>query len=1726
MNFSDLKKVVVVTNNTFIITPDNLGTDIKRLIASYFASQPLVIATASIDSDNGKEIVVSGVSNILNLANLALTATFYLNASGIAQVQLKYKLLGDMPGPNDWKFSNSFKDLPKVADWTQTYSQDGSVLLDQLKLFNAYYVVSSEAKTEAEFNVPLKVGFNFVSKLHPQGPLAIVKSIFGYDDALTVYGNIVLPKSAEVTPALPAMTFPWELKEEIPGIRLQADIGLGFKVGNVSFSKTLLKIYTPTSQEWLDENESHVAWQCYSGEFNIPSADITLDVGIPIDLGANSLMILGAFKGLSLAKMTSLADIAGGGDLTAQLPTEIQKLGSALGKIELTHAGIELSMDSPALALSWASFTLGLPDIDWKVWPDHFAITALSATFSVSNPLDSKKREFSVRVGGTFEIEGIPVNIAAQSSDGFTVYASLAKEETIPLKQLVETYAPVLPTPSDLTINTLRVAVAPKKYYSMALAMADQPNPWTIDLGPKPLIISDVSLNFTKKANTPVTGSFGGTLALADIASLRMSYEVPSNNFEMRAALPETTLNGLINGLSNQSLSLPSGFDLDFKNNYVLIQKAENNYTFLLATTVENFGALAFQIQKNGNEWGFAAGLNLDQGAIASLNGLGVLSVFQDVFSLKKLMLVVSSFDNPQFSFPDMAAFNAPTIRTSSVTIPAQASGLQAGLNFYAQWEINLQNNSQKLLSDLFNLDGLLDITLSVSPNPSENSSLYLGYQGKLANMPVTGQLGGRLKNSNLELYIKLTLDATIQKSVQKFSVVGAFTAGGVYIAGSMIGPKPIDFSVFKLGNLAVMVGCDWAGVPSFGIAGTIYVEQFTSSIAVFFDSTNPKNSMVAGSVSDLHLGDVLSTFTGNILPSSIISVLNGIALEGTNRFNLPIAVETDLDNRDLSAIATAMSAKGYNIPSQMSQVLLAKAQTGDIWYLTDLSDKMKHYAFEVKGNNVEVSLNAQFYCAPQNTSIGDLVFNQGFLINGKIDIFGFYAQAEIEIDTAKGFSANAAMSKIVIGTPSLFSIRAAVGDGGPVVSISTYTREQEKIPEFIPPHFYINGALEVLGLSKSIYANITEKGAYFEVKGSLLPAIYFDLKGHYSAIDNMAIDGTLGIGVDDIDLGPLGTISIGTGVEGTQSIGVMEQSFFAKLAARFKLAGESYSLGSIGLDINTEAFKNLVALIWEKVKEFLINLFKELWRWAKLIGEGIIEGVKDVAKVLEDAFNGVKDFVQSACGHGGREKIVIAVMLHQSQAAALDVQLGPVPPSQEIIEQVTDWAKRIQQEQVHQYIIASIQANKMKAGKIAPTDAYSYVMKYVNSFNMRYSQSQVIDWIERPQSQLPVLKDFDNTYYRKLTKARLFQTLVKVHVDFEQLVSDVTVTLQYPGLQANSYQFTASQMQHIFSADWNETQGDTYTIQYKVNFKDGSHPFSSEAISQSDSDVTIAAPEMGVQSVIFDASSINFGSGKTQIKRVVANVYFSGLKKDAPTKQLTLFADNKTGLASSSYNVSVLNTYSYTLSYYQEGKTDPVYTSELMYSTKPQQLVHNELQFGTVNFVAKGLEAADIRGISLTVGDDSAVFLNAGKPNIEAYYACGPGTKNIVYKGTIITSSDAIAIKETIRPVADTIEIGLDVPWWFSAQIKSSQVDWKKVSMIEVDLNQGSVTDKQKIETVTLLPDMPSASWGFSHMRADKPQYSWGAKYWFRDGTSKTITLQDAIGDSNLLELANIAQA
>jgi hypothetical protein len=525
--------------------------------------------------------------------------------------------------------------------------------------------------------------------------------------------------------------------------------------------------------------------------------------------------------------------------------------------------------------------------------------------------------------------------------------------------------------------------------------------------------------------------------------------------FTTAFALPAVGLRQLMSGFGAPALPLPSQFDLAFAGGPVQLQQSPNSLQLQYATTMTGLGPAAFLAKCTPaaqSRWQMAAALDLGSALLSSLPGLGALRVFESVFPLNSLLLVVSSadadgFDEGDFALPGLAT-GTPAISTDKLQ---QIDSVKKGLNLYGKWQLNSTKREQKLLRTLLGLDQNVSVVLQVGSDPSQGSSLYAHKDTTIKGMPFNCQFGGQLSEGKVNLFVNGTLEATIQGKAVQFDANLVFMPNGALLAGSMLGS--VAFAGLTLSNLGLAIGLSWEGLPSLGIAATLTLASFNSSLAVLFDSAEPTKSMLAGAISDLTLNDVITTFTQTATPAQLADVLKQVKLSATsdqalvNASNAPLsaaevqAVVTALDGRDLETVAAALAKIGIVVPSTSADVLLVAATPGQKWHLTDMAQVL-HYELVKQGDSLRVALSPQLYVVPQDTSIGAMAFKQGFFINTKLSIFFFKATVKITVKPTEGIAVAGSLEPIVLGHKNLFSIHAASKpDVGASISLATFSQ-------------------------------------------------------------------------------------------------------------------------------------------------------------------------------------------------------------------------------------------------------------------------------------------------------------------------------------------------------------------------------------------------------------------------------------------------------------------------------------------------------------------------------------------------------------------------------------------------------------------------------------------------------------------------------------------------------------
>lgn len=129
---------------------------------------------------------------------------------------------------------------------------------------------------------------------------------------------------------------------------------------------------------------------------------------------------------------------------------------------------------------------------------------------------------------------------------------------------------------------------------------------------------------------------------------------------------------------------------------------------------------------------------------------------------------------------------------------------------------------------------------------------------------------------------------------------------------------------------------------------------------------------------------------------------------------------------------------------------------------------------------------DVDLYVVPQDTMIGALTYQQGLRVGGKLHVAGFTAQADVEIDQAKGVTASGSLSPIVVG--DIFSLTSAGPDpmAGPDLDLAVTTTALPKV-EF-------SGRVNLLGVSASAAVSFSDAGFDFTCAGRVFELFEADL--------------------------------------------------------------------------------------------------------------------------------------------------------------------------------------------------------------------------------------------------------------------------------------------------------------------------------------------------------------------------------------------------------------------------------------------------------------------------------------------------------------------------------------------------------------------------------------------------------------------------------------------------------
>lgn len=1177
-------------------------------------SQTLKVTTTGLQifsdtapTSDGQAVTLSGVSSIYGFTNAPVTASFDLDDEGVAQMRLRLKL------PRDWNFIKGFPELSKSV------FEEIAIALDPVPL----YIFTSYARTEPDLNINLKTGLNFYGEARPTGKaLGAATAVLGGFTQSPLYGSIV---SRSYGPTI-MLTFDYgaTLKQYFPDLDMPVQMAL--------------------VNEYDPDGKGRRAGLQLSVPFNWGGHAITL-LCLLTNKEIGVLYFKAAFDGFDIPGPQELAKLIGEADLVGSLPERYQASGQIKLKSIVIGIGVrKLKLTKVAIELA------ALEGDGWEVVPDWLTLKNVKANFTVQDPL-SPTWNARCDLFAELDVPSPPARAAILQMDvggsalrsDYSFFASIKPGTTFNLTDLLAEFIPEVEDGPNIVFDNLGLRIQKTQaqiQYSFNAALSTD---WNFNVGPLTLIaVQHAAVELNSSGNKGgMGGTISGALVLFD-AEMDFSYTLPGS-FQINAIVPsfDVNLQKIATDLAGSSWKAPSWFpDFTFPRTQFYIARqadgADTVYTFVMRA-FPDLGVIAIEVKRQGGQWGFAAGINLIAPKISEIPGLESLSVFDEVFRLNSLMLAVSSINQADFQFADQAAFNASSAGWTGkkVSLPAQAGGIQEGINLFASMTFDTTGH-QAMVRNFLSLNATLGVALQLGATPSQNSRLFASIAGTINEVTtLVGNFGGALQNGQLSLFLDGVVHTSIQGQKRTFGLTFIFVPSGAVLTASMLG-APVQFGPVQLANVILEIGINLVGIPSIGFAATLDVRDFDSSIAVFFDSTNPAESLMAGAISDTTLDQVVKTLVGpsnENIPSEVSSALRQVGIKGTGAFLLPGSLSSDLNSRNYANIAAAFANAGYVIPNTEKLLLLIINSPGEVWHLTDLQNNMTHYALKKKGDQIEASLQPQIYLCmnPAGVTIGpiggSIRYNQGYFLNGEIDLFFIKARAKVVIQQSKGISVDASVDPFVVYKPEYLSVTGYNGEGGPVLSLATYMQPNQTRADFRPPHIFVSGEVRLLGVvGNNLLLSVSKSGLNFNLQGELVIGTQFDLRAEFDSLTNFGGGGTATVGVKrDMDFGALGKINLDTQVAGKIELGYKAQTVTANFAGNFVFQGAQYNIAQFKLDIDKAPLANLAETLADKIKEVFNNFLNQADKWLDWARKGILTGVGDLNQITTTLYRTFK---------------------------------------------------------------------------------------------------------------------------------------------------------------------------------------------------------------------------------------------------------------------------------------------------------------------------------------------------------------------------------------------------------------------------------------------------------------------------------------------------------------------
>lgn len=915
-------------------------------------------------------------------------------------------------------------------------------------------------------------------------------------------------------------------------------------------------------------------------------ATVPLGPGIPVDIDVSNptgmIPVQADPSAITTDILSTLGDFVGT-ELGSFLPSGTGFDPSQI--VTLKDVGFMVSPAQKSVSSAW--FDLGTPT--GTSWTIASGIELASIDLMVVVPFAGSGEKYAspfVTVTGTFALPGGGLAIGGAYANQFSLTAGLTPGSAVNITDLLNLFLPT-PIDADLTLDALDMTLVPSTgAWSL---MSDMTGDWGFDIGVVRVALTEagVSLDHDPAQTSPTTGTIVAAATIGTATSpftFTGTWTLPET-FVLSGEFPDTNVADLVTTLTgNPPPDGAPAVDLIATVVTITLDPQASTYDFSLTSTAQTssgvtLGTAALDVREGTSGFGFLIGFDLPV-AWSPADLWAPLGTLFGGLTFQESGLVISTLSDTSTTL-------------STLKMPSVPATVGPGVTFFTSLAL---------------AGGGLDDLAKLFPEGTELDLLAVIDTATPANSTITAELTEPASTNALQIKdLKLTIQPATTKITAQLDAAIAVGSG------------------------------DWAETVTISGGGSLQIEP-APAISLFVDITNWHEPF-------------------------------GIANLVVNDFGLRVnLIETGLDiglagevtigqGTDIFSLTLGLGFEDFEVPDWL--VFELQSQTGSTLMLPSLVaafvpslDLSKVPLINAIGFKV-----LEFYLVedPSGITIGDYTYPQGIGLACDVTLYSWELTLSVEVSASKGIKAAGSVND-PINLFDVLTISDATGKTGPSAAIDTTqlmsspaainsrvkTRARAVAPAPAaapPPYLWLDGEIDLLGVSDTIQASVTDTSFDFEFQFQFLTLVTEKIQ--CSLEDDKNFSGSASFAFDlDFSIGPWTWESIElmprvhiVGPQGSVGLSLtINPTVIFDIGFAFAFRWHDINV-SISPHLTAAELENDLENLWDAVVTWMGSNLDTVWadlksdvrKWIAAIEAGlfeITEDIDDIANALANFFD------------------------------------------------------------------------------------------------------------------------------------------------------------------------------------------------------------------------------------------------------------------------------------------------------------------------------------------------------------------------------------------------------------------------------------------------------------------------------------------------------------------------